>query len=93
LNVEESTHVVFDEVVDLKENSFKSNKKTAGDEKYIQKALDEMYLNENPPPQPEDPKKCWKSPRGLSLDNVIGDISKGVMTINILYECSFCFTN
>jgi len=83
LNVEESMHVVFDEAVDLEENPLESNKKTAGDEEYIQEALDEMYLNDNPPSQPEDPEKCWKSPRGLSLDNVIGDISKGVITRNM----------
>ena len=87
LNVEESMLVVFDEVVDLEENLFESNKKTTSDEEYIQEALDEMYLNENPPPQPEDPEKCWKSPRGLSLNNVIGDISKGVIIRNMNNFC------
>jgi len=33
-----------------------------------------MYLNENPLAEPEDLGKSWKSPRGLSLENVIGDI-------------------
>jgi len=46
-----------------------------------------MYLNENPPPQSEDHEKCWKSPRGLSLDNIIGDISKGVITRNMNNLC------
>jgi len=58
LNVEESMHVVFDEVVYLEENPLESNKHTIGDEEYIQEALDEMYLNENPPPQSEDHEKC-----------------------------------
>jgi len=87
LNVEESMHVVFDEVVDLEENPLESNKQITGDEEYIQEALDEMYLNENPPPQSEDHEKCWKSPRGLSLDNIIGDISKGVITRNMNNFC------
>jgi len=87
LNVEESMHVVFDEVVDLEENPLKSNKQITGDEEYIQEALDEMYLNENPPPQSEDHEKCSKSQRGLSLDNIIGDISKGVITRNMNNLC------
>jgi len=87
LNVEESMHIVFDEVVDLEENPLELNKKIAGDEEYIQEALDEMYLNENPPPQPEDHEQCWKSPRGISLDNIIGDILKGVITRNMNNFC------
>jgi len=47
-------HVAFDEIVDLEENPLESNKTNAGDEKYIKEALDEMYLNENPLPEPED---------------------------------------
>ena len=86
-NVEESMHVVFDEVVDLEENPLESNKKITGDEEYIKEAFDEMYLNENPPPQSENHEKCWKSPRGLSLDNIIGDISKGVITRNMNNFC------
>ena len=46
-----------------------------------------MYLNENSPYQSEDLEKCWKSPRGLSLDNIIGDISKGVITRNMNNFC------
>jgi len=87
LNVEESLHVVFDEVVDLEENPLESNKQITGDKEYIQEALDEIYLNENPPPQSEDHEKYWKSPRGLSLDNIIGDISKGVITRNMINFC------
>jgi len=54
LNVEESMHVVFDEIVDLEENPLKSNKTNASDEEYLREALDEMYLNENPLAKPED---------------------------------------
>ena len=46
-----------------------------------------MYLNENPLVEPEDFAKSWKSPRGLSLDNIIGDISKGVVTRNMSNLC------
>jgi len=35
LNVEESMHVFFDEVVDLEEHPLESNKKITGDEEYI----------------------------------------------------------
>jgi len=87
LNVEESMHVVFDEVVDFEENPLESNKQITGDEEYIQEALEEMYLNEIPPPQSKDHEKCWKSSRGLSLDNIIGDISKGVITRNMNNFC------
>ena len=80
-------HVVFDEVVDLEVNPLESNKQITGDEEYIQEALDDMYLNENPPYQSEDLEKCWKSPRGLSIDNIIGDISKGVITRNMNNFC------
>ena len=89
LNMEESVHVVFDEIVDLKENPLESSKTNAGDEEYFKEALDEMYLNENPLTEPEDLSKSWKSPRGLSLENVIGDISKGVVTKNM---SNFCMT-
>ena len=88
LNVEKSMHVVFDEIVDLEENPLKPNKTNAGDEEYLKEALDEMYLNENPLVEPEDLVKSWKSPRGLSLENVIGDISKGVVTRNISDFCT-----
>ena len=54
LNVEEYMHVVFDEIVDLEENPFESNKTNAGDEEYLKEALDEMYLNENPLVELED---------------------------------------
>jgi len=82
-------HVVFDEIMDLEENPLESNKTNAGDEEYFKEALDEMYLNENLFTEPEDLAKSWKSPRGLSLENVIGDISKGVVTRNI---SNFCMT-
>ena len=87
LKVEESMHVVFDEIVDLENNPLESNKTNAGDEEYLKEALDEMYLNENPLVEPEDFAKSWKSPRGLSLDNIIGDISKGVVTRNMSNLC------
>ena len=48
-----------------------------------------MYLNENPLAEPGDLAKSQKSPRGLSLENVIGDISKGVVTRNM---SNFCMT-
>jgi len=89
LNIEESMHVVFDEIADLEENPLESNKTNAGDEEYFKEALDEMYLNDNPLVEPEDLAKSWKSPRGLSLENVIGDISKGVVTRNM---SNFCMT-
>jgi len=54
LNMEESVHVVFDEIVDLKENPLESNKTNASDEEYFKEALDEMYLNENPLTELED---------------------------------------
>ena len=41
----------------------------------------------NPLAEPEDLAKSWKSPRGLSLENVIGDISKGVGTRNMSNLC------
>ena len=87
LNVEESMHVVFDEIVDIEENPLESNKTNVGDEEYLKEALDEMYLNVNPLAEPEDLAKRWKSPRGLSLENVIGDISKGVKTRNMSNFC------
>jgi len=31
--------------------------------------------------------KRWNSPRGLSLDNIIGDISKGVISKNMSNFC------
>ena len=94
LNVEESVHVVFDEIVDLEENPLESNKTNGGDEEYFKEAFDEMYLNENPLTKPEDLAKSWKSPRGLSLENVIGDISKGVEKyVKFLYDYCFCFTD
>ena len=89
LNVEESMHVAFDEIIDLEENPLESNKTNAGDEEYLKEALDEMYLNENQLAEPEDLAKSWKSPRGLSLENIIGDISKGVVTRNM---SNFCMT-
>ena len=89
LNIEESMHVVFDEIVDLEENPLESNNTNAGDEEYLKEALDEMYLNENPLDEPEDLAKSWKSPRGLSLKNVIGDISKGAVIRNM---SNFCMT-
>jgi len=46
-----------------------------------------MYLNENPLAEPEDLAKSWKSLRGLSLDNIIGDISNGVITRNMSNFC------
>jgi len=46
-----------------------------------------MYLNENPLPQPKDLAKSWKSLRGLSLENIIGDISKEVITRNMSNYC------
>ena len=67
LNMEESMHVVFDEIVDLEENPLESNKTNAGDEEYFKEALDHMYLNENPLTEPEDLAKSWKSPRGFYL--------------------------
>ena len=88
-NVEEFVHVVFDEIMDLEGNPLESNKTNAGDEEYFKEALDEMYLNENPLTEPEDLAKSWKSPGGLSLENVIGDISKGVITRNM---SNFCMT-
>jgi len=87
--VEESVHVVFYEIMDLEENPLESNKTNAGDEEYFKEALDEMYLNENPLTEPKDLAKSWKSPRGLSLENVIGDISNGVVTRNM---SNFCMT-
>ena len=60
-------HVVFDEIVDLKENPLESNKINASDEEYFKEALDDMYLNKNSLTEPEDLAKSWKSPRGLSL--------------------------
>ena len=93
LNVEESMHV-FDEIVDLEENPLESNKTNVGDEEYLKETLDEMYLNENPLSEPEDLAKSWISPRGLSLENVIGDISKGVEKyVKFLYDYCFCFTD
>ena len=67
LNIEESMHVVFYEIVDLEENPLESNKTNAGDEEYFKEALDHMYLNENPLTEPEDLAKSWKSPRGFYL--------------------------
>ena len=75
--------------MDLEENPLESTKTNVGDEEYFKEALDEMYLNENPLNEPEDLAKSWKSPRGLSLENVIGDISKGVVTRNM---SNFCMT-
>jgi len=89
LNVEESMHFAFDEIVDPEEKPLESNKTNVGDEEYLKEALDEMYLNENPLAELEDLAKSWKSPRGLSLENIIGDISKGVVTRNI---SNFCMT-
>jgi len=54
LNIEESMHVVFYEIVDLEENPLESNKTNAGDEEYFKEALDEMYQNENPLAEPKD---------------------------------------
>jgi len=87
LNVEESMHVVLDEIVDLEDNPLELNKTNAGDEEYLKEALDEMYLNENPLAELEDLAKSWKSPRGSSLENVIGYISKGVVTRNMSNLC------
>ena len=93
LIIEESMHVVFDEIVDLEVNPLESNKPIAGDEDYLREALEEMYLNENYPPElQETPQavdsKSYQQPRGLSLENIIGDISKGVTTRNNLNN--FC---
>ena len=88
LNVEEFMHVVFYEIVDLEENPLESSKINVGDEEYIKEVLDEMYLNENQLPQPEDLAKTWKSPRGLPINNIIGDISKGVTTRNMSNFCT-----
>jgi len=82
-------HFSFDEVVDLEENPLESNKTNAGGEEYLKEALDEMYLNENALAEPEDLAKSWKSPRGLFLKNIIGDISNGVVTRNM---SNFCMT-
>jgi len=89
LNVEESMQVVFDEIVDLEDNPLEWNKTNVGDEEYLKEALDEIYLNENRLAEPKDLAKNWKSPRGLSLDNIIGDISKRVVTRNM---SNFCMT-
>ena len=66
LNMEESVHVVFDEIVDLEENPLESNKTNAGDEEYFKEALDEIYLNENPLTEPEDLAKSVTRRRKLS---------------------------
>jgi len=87
LTIEESRHVVFDEIMDLKENSLELNTPNAGDEEYLKEAFKEMYLNENPPSHHEDLVKIWRLPRGLSLDNIIGDISKGITTRNMTNFC------
>ena len=87
LNIEESIHVTFDEIVDLGGNPLESNKELAGDDEYIREALDELYLEENDPSQTPELEKEWQSPRGLSMDNIIGDISKGVRTRNMNNFC------
>jgi len=81
MNVEESVHVVFDEV-DRKVNQIpKTNAEE--DEQSISVEKLEICAEKQPvdsQKQPSELPKEWRIPRDLSVDNSIGQIKEGVST-------------
>jgi len=91
LTIEESIHVAFDECLETCTNMHEPRKsdeflETEGDlakkpqnvqieEKTIDTAIDSQLQS-----QLDDLPKVWTTPKDMSLDNMIGDMSKGIST-------------
>jgi len=102
MTIEESMHVVFDETNKSEQGLAKIN--TEKDEQNIfSKNLDnnteiqpvDFVKQPIENMQQDDLPKEWRIPRDLSIDNIIGQINKGVSTrrsiTNFLQSYNFCF--
>ena len=89
LTVEESMHIVFDETDNCIPKSV-TNDLECDDLKFVLHKNELIHLDDDDshaikePTASADLPKEWKTPRDLTLDNVIGNIEKGVSTRNSL---------
>ena len=95
LTVEESMHVVFDET-DHSISRTDVDNLDCNEFKYVLNQNESIYIDTADTHAMQEPTmsaglpKEWKTPRDLTLDNVIGNIEKGVSTRKSLNN--FCET-
>jgi len=86
LNVEESIHVAFDEHLESKTNTLRPrnsadlNESGANLTKEPLEIQEEKQIVNASPPHTTDLPKDWIVPKSVSIENAIGDVSKGIST-------------
>nr|KYP35691.1 Retrovirus-related Pol polyprotein from transposon TNT 1-94 [Cajanus cajan]KYP38474.1 Retrovirus-related Pol polyprotein from transposon TNT 1-94 [Cajanus cajan] len=78
LSVEESIHVTFDETNILEKGKSLNDEDEIGDS--ITQEEEKLELQQKTPSEDTSLPKEWRKPKDLSLDNILGDINKGVST-------------